>query len=157
MKGEQAQPATAVLALTPTTRSNPMVEATQSYRERMKAARAAASARRKAEKAAWKHRVELVATARMMALDAVKATIRDRGDRVTHYTLAQLRAQADEMMGPWMILKAKERIAARNSQYLHEVQRAGPWALTPRQTHVRNGIAKTIDKHLAEFSNDTRR
>ena len=84
--------------------------ATPSYRERMKAARAEARARREAEKAERARRVELVATARMMALDAVKQTIRGRGDRVTHYTYAQLRAQADEMLGPWLILKAKERM-----------------------------------------------
>jgi hypothetical protein len=28
--------------------------------------------------------------------------------------MAQLRAQADAMLGPWLILKAKERIAERN-------------------------------------------
>jgi hypothetical protein len=91
------------------------VMATESYRERMKAARAEARAKREAEKAAWKRRVELIATARMMALDVVKDTIRGRGDKVSRYTHAQLRAQADEMMGPWMILKAKERIAARRT------------------------------------------
>jgi hypothetical protein len=90
--------------------------ATSSYRERMKATRAAASAQRKAEKAAWQRRVELMATARMMALEAVKLTIRDRGDKVQRYTPAQLRAQADAMMGPWLILKAKERIAARQNK-----------------------------------------
>jgi hypothetical protein len=51
-----------------------MVEATQSYRERMKAARA----KRQAAKAEWVRSVELMATARMMALDAVKRTIRGR-------------------------------------------------------------------------------
>jgi hypothetical protein len=90
--------------------------ATPSYRERMKAARAAASAQRKAEKAEWQRRVDLMATARMMALEAVKLTIRDRGDKVQRYTPAQLRAQADAMMGPWLILKAKERIAARQNK-----------------------------------------
>ena len=89
--------------------------ATPSYRERMKAARAQASAQRKAEKEARRRRVELWVTARMMAMDAVKHTIRARGDKVQHYSHAQLRAQADEMMGPWMILKAKERIAARQT------------------------------------------
>jgi hypothetical protein len=88
--------------------------ATPSYRERMKAARAAASAQRKVEKAEWQRRAELIATARMMALDAVKLTIRDRGDKISLYTHAQLRAQADAMLGPWLILKAKERIAERN-------------------------------------------
>jgi hypothetical protein len=47
----------------------------------------------------------------LMALDAVKLTIRDRGDKISFYTPAQLRAQAEAMLGPWLILKAKERIA----------------------------------------------
>ena len=59
--------------------------ATLSYKERMKAARAAASAQRKAEKAAHLRQVELIVTARMMALDAVKSTIRARGERITDY------------------------------------------------------------------------
>jgi hypothetical protein len=90
--------------------------ATPSYKERMKAARARARAKREAEKAAWQRRAELIATARTMALDAVKLTIRDRGDKVQRYTPAQLRARADMMMGPWLILKAKERIAARQNK-----------------------------------------
>jgi hypothetical protein len=97
--------------------------ATPSYRERMKAARAQARAQRKAEKAEWQRRAELIATARMMALDAVKLTIRDRGDKVSFYTHAQLRTQADAMMGPWLILKAKERIAERNLRHLSNSQR----------------------------------
>jgi hypothetical protein len=74
----------------------------------------APSAQREAEKAEWQRRAELIATARIMALDAVKLTIRDRGEKVSRYTMAQLRAQADAMLGPWLILKAKERIAERN-------------------------------------------
>jgi hypothetical protein len=88
----------------------------------MKAARAEARQRREAEKAKWQRRAELMATARMMALDAVKLTIRDRGDKVQHYTPAQLHAQADAMMGPWLILKAKERIAERNLRHLRNSQ-----------------------------------
>ena len=99
--------------------------ATSSYRDRMKAARAAASAQRKAEKAARLRQVELVVTARMMALDAVKSEIRARGKRITDYTHAQLRAQADEMMGPWLILKAKERIAERNSKHTFNEEVSG--------------------------------
>ena len=58
-----------------------------------------------------------MATARMMALEAVKLTIRDRGERITNYTHAQLRVRAEDMMGPWLILKAKERIAERKSKH----------------------------------------
>jgi hypothetical protein len=91
-----------------------MVAATQSYRERMKAQRAEARAKREAEKAEWQRRVELMATARCLAMKAVKATIRDRGEKISHYTHAQLKGMADEMIGPWMILKAQARIAERN-------------------------------------------
>ena len=108
--------------------------ATPSYRERMKAARAAASAQRKAEKEARRRQVELWVTARMMALDAVKQTISGRGDKVQHYSPAQLRAQADEMMGPWMILKAKERIAERNSQHLSNAKAASRRASVERNS-----------------------
>jgi hypothetical protein len=94
------------LALTPTDRRPiQMVDATQSYRKRMKAARA----KRQAAKAEWVRSVELMATARMMALDAVKRTIRGRGDRVTHYTHAQLGEQADEMAGTSLFVQACTR------------------------------------------------
>jgi hypothetical protein len=88
----------------------------KSYKERMREARAAASAQRSAEKAQWQRRAEIMATARMMALDAVKLTIRDRSDKLSLYTPAQLRAQADAMLKPWLILKAKERVAERKSK-----------------------------------------
>ena len=52
--------------------------ATQSYRERMKAARAEASAQRKAEKAEWHRQIELRCEVRRLAMEAVKAGIRPR-------------------------------------------------------------------------------
>jgi hypothetical protein len=57
----------------------------------MKAQRAATSGQRGAEKAEWLRQVGLIATARMMALDAVKLTM-DRGDKISLYTHAQPRA-----------------------------------------------------------------
>jgi hypothetical protein len=119
-----------------------MVEAKQSYRERMKAARAAASAQRKAEQTAGQRRVELIATARMMALHAVKLTIRDRGDKVVDYSRAQPRAQANEMMGRWLILKAKERIAERNSRHISRSQRPAVQGVTLNVNHAQNGAPK---------------
>ena len=51
--------------------------ATQSYRERMKAQRAEAPAKREAEKAEWHRRAELRYEIRKLAMDAVvKAGIR---------------------------------------------------------------------------------
>jgi len=88
--------------------------AAQSYKERMKAARAEARAKRQAEKEAWRRQIELMAVVRRLSLQAVKASIRDRGDKVSHYSMAQLRAQADAMIGPWLVAQAKARIAERN-------------------------------------------
>ena len=91
-----------------------MVEAKpKSYKERMRAARAAARAKRQAEKAEWLRQVTLVAEVRRLSLEAVKATIRDRGDKVTLYTHAQLRAQADALIGPWLVAQARARVEAR--------------------------------------------
>jgi len=84
----------------------------------MKAARAEARAKREAEKADWLHHVRLLAEVRCKSLEAVKASIRARGDRVTLYTPAQLRVMADEMIGPWLVAKVEERIAERNSKHL---------------------------------------
>jgi hypothetical protein len=94
-----------------------MVAATQSYRERMKAARAAASAQRKAEREAWHRRIELSVEVRRLALDAVKAGIRARGDRLSVYSHAQLVAQANAMIGPWLVAQAKAQIAERNERH----------------------------------------
>jgi hypothetical protein len=99
-----------------------MVEAKQSYAERMKAARAEARVKREAEKAEWHRRAALMSEVRRLSLEAVKASIRARGDRVTHYTYAQLRAEADAMIGPWLVAKAKEMIAEGNSQHLSNQQ-----------------------------------
>jgi len=63
-----------------------MIAAPRSYRERMKAARAAARVKREAEKAEWARRVALISEVRRLSLEAVKASIRARGDRVTLYT-----------------------------------------------------------------------
>jgi hypothetical protein len=117
-----------------------MVEANRkSYKERMREARAAARAQRLPEKAAWQRRAELTATARMMALEAVKLTIRDRGDKVQNYTPAQLKSQADLMMGPWLILKAQERIAERNSKHMSKSRSPVPQAFPFDETHAQNG------------------
>ena len=82
----------------------------------MKAARAEARAKREAEKAEWLRRAMIVAEVRRRSLEAVKASIRDRGDKVSLYTYAQLRAQADAMIGPWLVAQAKARIAARRNK-----------------------------------------
>ena len=79
----------------------------------MKAARAEARAKREAEKAEWLRRAMIVAEVRRRSLEAVKASIRDRGDKVSHYSMAQLRAQADALIGPWLVAQARARVEAR--------------------------------------------
>ena len=113
-----------------------------SYRERMAAARAAASAQRKAERDAWHRRIELHVEVRRIAMVAVKATIRDRGDKLSLYSPAQLRAQADAMIGPWLVAQAKARIAGRNSKDLHSQRSAEPQGLPLCEYRDRNGEGK---------------
>jgi hypothetical protein len=64
--------------------------ATQSYRERMKAARAEARAKGDAEKAEWHRQFELRCEVRRLALNAVKAGIRASGDKLSFHSHAQL-------------------------------------------------------------------
>jgi hypothetical protein len=103
-----------------------MVEATQSYRERMKAQRAEARAKRQAEKTEWLRQLALIAEVRRLSLEAVKASIRDRGDKVSHYSMAQLRAQADALIGPWLVARAQARVEARlnKTQNIRSIQKS---------------------------------
>jgi hypothetical protein len=85
-----------------------MVEAKpKSYKERQREARAEARAKRQAEKEAWRRQIELRAVVRRLSLDAAKATIRDRGGKVTDYDPAQLRVIANAFIGPWLVVQAK--------------------------------------------------
>ncbi len=113
-----------------------------SYKERMAAARAAGSAKRRAEREAWQRRIELSVEVRRMAMAATKAAIRARGDKLCLYSHAQLVAQANAMIGPWLVAEARARIAERNSQDLHKPRSAEPQALSLCETHERNGAAK---------------
>ena len=116
--------------------------ATPSYRERMKAARAEARAKRETEKAEWHRRAELRYEIRKLALEAVKAGIRARGDKLSLYSHAQLVTQANAMIGPWLVAQAKRQIAERNSQDSHKARSPEPQALSLCETHERNGAAK---------------
>ena len=90
--------------------------ATQSYRERLKAQRAEASAKRKAEQAEYRRQLELVCEVSRLALDAVKEEIRARGDRVQLYSRGSLQAMADESVSPFL----KAQVS------LKRMQRRGP-------------------------------
>jgi hypothetical protein len=81
----------------------------------MRETRAEARAKRQAEKAEWRRHIELRAVVRRLSLDAAKATIRDRNDQVCNYSPAQLRVMADAFIGPWLVVQAKARIAARKT------------------------------------------
>jgi hypothetical protein len=73
---------------------------------------------------------------------AVKAAIRDKGDKLSLYSPAQLRAQADAMIGPWLVAQAKARIAERNSKDLHKERRPEPQGLQLCEYRDRNGEGK---------------
>jgi hypothetical protein len=119
-----------------------IVMATQSYRERMKAQRAEARAKRQAEQAEWHRRAELRYEIRKLALNAVKAEIRARGDKLSLYSHAQLMAQANAMIGPWLVAQAKRQIAERNSQDMSKGERPAVRGLLLNETHAQNGAAK---------------
>jgi hypothetical protein len=103
-----------------------MVAAKPSYRERMKAQRAEARAKREAEQAEWRRRIKLRCEVRRLALDAVKAGIRARGDKVHVYSRASLQAMANELIGPWLIEQVKAQVAARTGHSLSQSVTTSP-------------------------------
>jgi hypothetical protein len=116
--------------------------ASQSYRERLKAQRAEALAKRNAEKAEWHRRAELRYEIRKLAMDTVKAGIRARGDKLSLYSHAQLVAQANAMIGPWLVEQAKRQIAERNSRKLHKSRRLDSQALSVCRCHAQVSLGK---------------
>jgi hypothetical protein len=103
--------------------------ATLSYKERMRAARAEASAKRKAEKAEYRKQLELVCEVRRLALDAVKAEIRARGDKVQLYSRGSLQAMADESISPFIKAQASLKRMQRkgiNGEMAHVYQTQAP-------------------------------
>jgi hypothetical protein len=99
--------------------------ASQAYRERMKAQRAAASAKRKAEQAEYRRQLELVYEVRRLALEAVKEEIRASGDRVQLYSRASLQARADESISPFLKAQAslkRMQMAWTRTRMLNETQ-----------------------------------
>jgi hypothetical protein len=96
-------------------------------------------AKREAEKAEWHRRIELRYEIRKLALDAVKAGIRARGDKLSLYSHAQLMTQANAMIGPWLVEQAKRQIAERNSQDMSKEERPAIQKLLLNETHAQNG------------------
>ena len=93
--------------------------ATPSYKERMRAARAEASAKRKAEQAARQRQIELRCEVHRLALAAVKAGIQAKGQRkLSTYSRAELTMMANALIAPWFIEQVRARIAARTGHIL---------------------------------------
>ena len=122
-----------------------MVEAIQSYRERMKAARAHASAQRKAEQAARQRQIELRCEVHRLALAAVKAGIQAKGQRkLSTYSRAELTMMANALIAPWFIEQVKARIAEQkqNSEHLRNSELPTNRGLLLNETHAQNGATK---------------
>ena len=93
--------------------------ATQSYRERIKAQRAEASAQRKAEQAARQQQIELRCEVHRLALAAVKAGIQAKGQRkLSTYSRAELTMMANALIAPWFIEQVRAKIAERTGYSL---------------------------------------
>ena len=101
--------------------------ATPSYRERMKAARAAAGARRKAEQAERQRQIELRCEVHRLALAAVKAGIQAKGQRkLSTYSRAELTMMANALIAPWFIEQVRAKIAARTGHILDQSAISSP-------------------------------
>jgi hypothetical protein len=95
--------------------------ATQSYRERMKAQRAEASAKRKAEQAERQRLIELRCEVHRLALSAVKAGIQAKGQRkLSTYSRAELTMMANALIAPWFIEQVRAKIAERTGHILRQ-------------------------------------
>ena len=90
--------------------------ATQSYKERMKAARAAARAERLAREAAHRRMVELRVEVRREAEALVRKQIADRGERVWHYLPKDIARMAQALITPAHVALARARIDERKSR-----------------------------------------
>ena len=89
----------------------------------MAAARAAASAQRKAEKAEWQRQIELRCEVQRLALAAVKAGIQAKGQRkLSTYSRAELTMMADALIAPWFIEQVRAKIAARSVRNVPELR-----------------------------------
>jgi hypothetical protein len=87
--------------------------ATPSYRERMKAERAAASAKRKAEQEAYRRYLELRVTTERLARQLVLDGIRARGEKITHYRVVEVKQMAQELITPALIAQVRARLERR--------------------------------------------
>jgi hypothetical protein len=115
--------------------------ATQSYKERMKQERAAATAKRRAEKEAWQRAVALRAECQRMAIQLVKDEIRANGEKYTDYSVKELRQRAEEFIGPLLVAKAQARVD-QILQVMSNSKVRMDRALPVNETHAQIGGAK---------------
>jgi hypothetical protein len=109
----------------------------------MRAARAEASAQRKAEQAERQRQIELRCEFHRLALAAVKAGIQAKGQRkLSTYSRAELTMMANALIAPWFIEQVRAKIAEQNSKHSHKSRSPEPQALSLCETHERNGGAR---------------
>jgi hypothetical protein len=87
--------------------------ATPSYKERMRAARAEASAKRKARESAEQLARNTMTEARRLALQAVIAGIKARGDKPQLYSRGSLVAMANQSISPFLVAQARLNLIGR--------------------------------------------
>jgi enoyl-CoA hydratase/carnithine racemase len=98
-----------------------IVMATLSYKGRIKAASAEASAQRKAEQAARQRQIELRCEVHRLAMAAVKAGIQAKGQRkLSTYSRAELTMMANALIAPWFIEQVRAKIAERTGHSLSQ-------------------------------------
>jgi hypothetical protein len=117
--------------------------ATPSYKERMRAARAEASAKRKAEQAARQRQIELRCEVHRLALAAVKAGIQTKGQRkLSTYSRAELTMMTNALIAPWFIEQVRAKIAERNSKVMSKDERPAMQGLPLNECHAQNGAGE---------------
>jgi hypothetical protein len=98
--------------------------ATLSYRERMKAQRADASAQRRAQQSDRQRQLELEVEVRRLALIAVKASLKAKGERLPLYSRGQLVTMANAAIAPFLIAQAQLKLAQLARAQATQVQLA---------------------------------
>ena len=117
-----------------------MVEAIKSYKERMREARAQASAKRTAEQAEWHRQIELRCEVHRLALQMVKAGIQAKGQRkLSTYSRAELTMMANALIAPWFIEQVRAQIAERNSTVKLNSESPAAQAVLLNETLAQNG------------------
>ena len=128
--------------------------ATPSYKERMRAARAEASAQRKAQRSDELRQLELVCEARRFALEAVKIGIRARGEKLSLYSHAQLVTMANTSISPFLKAQAslkrmqmawtrtRTRMIEQNSTVKLNSESPANQPVLLNETHAQNGAAR---------------